>query len=126
MKEFTRSLMTIAATTIVVAGLTAATSIAEEQKAAPNDGIRSDDPNVTVVAAGGFEYDIPKDVAVAAYVVKRSQGMNGATVNLRLFVRDGEEYLALPPFETVAAGNLSSARIGDAYLLVPADTQEQP
>ncbi len=82
--------------------------------------------NVVIVQVDGFEYDIPGDTAVAGYVVKRSQGMTGATVHLRLFVRDGEEYLALPPFETVASGNLASARIGDAYVLAPAAMEEQP
>lgn len=121
-KRLRSSIATVAVTVLVVTGITAATSIANET----SGPWRSDDPNVVVVSVDGFDYDIPNDVAVVGYVVKRSQGLNGAVVELRLFLRDNETYLPIPPFETSATGNLSNARIGDAFVLVPAEGQEQP
>lgn len=124
-RKFRGTLLTVIVTALAVMGFNARGSIAQQE--AGNGPWRSDDPNIAVVEVDGFEYDVPRDVAVVGYVIKRDQFMTGSTVRMRLFVRDSSgEYLPLPWFETAATGNLTNARIGDAYVLVPAEGQEQP
>lgn len=124
-RKFRGTLLTVIVTALAIMGFNAAGSIAQQDAA--SGPWRSDDPNIAVVQVDGFEYDIPKDVAVVGYVIKRDQFMTGSTVRMRLFVRDSSgEYLPMPWFETAATGNLANARIGDAYVLVPAEGQEQP
>lgn len=125
-RTFRGGVLTVLVTALVVMALQASGSIAQ-QKASNSGPWRSDDPNIAVITVDGFEYDVPKDTPVVAYVIKRDQNMTGSTVWLRLFLRDSNgDYLPIPAFQTPATGNLLNSRTGDAYVLVPAEGQEQP
>jgi len=74
---------------------------------------------VSEVTVGRHVYQVPADEVLVAYVDAREAGLDGTTVTMRVFLRTGDGWLAMPPYRTAATGTVANGQVGDALILAP-------